>query len=237
MATRTVTATIMRTIAMIDAAALHRLLAWTSPGFPTGAFSYSSGLEYAVEAGDVASVDDVVAFAGASMARGGIWIDAVLFAEAWRADDPVRVAATGAAWRATSEAALESRQQGRAFLNTVRAAAPHPRLEAFAARLGSDPLPHCVAVAAACAAHDVPLAPALNAWLHGVAANLVSAAIRLGVTGQTGGQRALTRLATIAGEVAEAAMAADIDTIGTAAIGLDLAAMAHETQHTRLFRS
>ena len=222
---------------MIDAAAFHRLLAWTSPSFPTGAFSYSSGLEWAVEAGDVAGEDDLFAFVEATLRRGSIWVDAVLFAAAWRADDPHEVAELAAAWRGSAEAALESRQQGRAFLATVRASDPHPALDAFAAGIGTHPLTHSVAVAVACRAHAVPLAPALAAWLHGAAANLVSAAIRLGVTGQTGGQRTLARLMRIAADVAQAALAADPERIGTSAIRIDLASLAHETQHTRLFRS
>ena len=227
--------------AMTEMADLHRLLSWTSPAYPTGAFSYSQGLERAVEVAEVADEASLEAFAEATLARGPLWIDAVLFCAAWRAAaDPQAldaVAELAAAWRASAEGALESRQQGRAFLSTARDASPHPQLTAFAARTQGRPVAHSTALAAACAAHGIALEPALNAYLHGAISNLVSAAIRLGVTGQSGGQRVIARLVERAPALAVKAMAADPDEIGTSAIALELFSVAHETQHTRLFRS
>lgn len=227
----------MTGIAMIEPAALHHLLAWTSPSFPTGAFSYSQGLEQAVEAGSVVNDETLFDFIEATLRRGGIWIDAVLFVAAWRGENAEDVAELAAAWRGSAEAALESRQQGSAFLKTVRAASPHPRIERFAARIAGRPVTHSVAVAVACAAHSVPLDYALHGWLHGASANLVSAGIRLGVTGQTGGQKLVARLAPVIASVAAAALEADPDRLGSAAMALDLCAILHETQHMRLFRS
>src|SRR6185503_9717169 len=108
-----------------------------------------------------------------------------------------------AAWRASSELALESRQQGAAFLTATRKAWPHAGLDAFAAARKGRPVPHAVAVALACALHDVPLAPALQAFLHGFAANIVSAGVRLVPLGQTDGQIALARLAPVVSCAAE----------------------------------
>jgi urease accessory protein len=226
---------------MIDAASLHHLLAWTSPNYPTGAFSYSQGLEWAVEAGTVGDEDTLFGFIEASVSRGSLWIDAVLFAAAWRATADERaldgIAALAAAWRLGPEAALESHQQGAAFLATVRAAHPHPMLDAFARRHADRPVAHSVALALACQVHAVPLLPALGAYLHAAGANLASAAIRLGVIGHTGGQRVISRLSRRIPALAAAASATDPDTAGTAAIAIDLCQIAHETHYTRLFRS
>ena len=65
--------------------ALHQLLAWTSPSYPVGAFSYSHGLEWAVECGEVRDVSTLVAYVRTVLRQGGGWLDAVLFAHAWRA--------------------------------------------------------------------------------------------------------------------------------------------------------
>ena len=175
------------------------------------------------------------------MQRGGGWVDAVLFAHAWEAaGDPARldpIAELGAAFRGSAETALESHQQGRAFLQITRRAWPHPWLDAFAERQDAQPVAHAVVMALACAAHDTPLAPSLNAYLHALAANLVSAGVRLVPLGQTDGQIATARLAAGIGAIAEAAPATPLDALGTAAPGLELCAMHHETQYTRLFRS
>ncbi|HYE00476.1 MAG TPA: urease accessory UreF family protein [Alphaproteobacteria bacterium] len=224
--------------------AQYRLLAWLSPSYPTGAFSYSHGLEWAVEAGDVRDAAGLAAFVAAVLERGGGWVDAVLFAAAWRAAEAAgapetldSVAELAAAFRGTSETALESRQQGQAFLAVTNRAWPHPDLAAFTRRQAGRPVAHAVAVAVACAAHGVPLAPSLHAFLHSLAANLVSAGVRLVPLGQTDGQIALAALAPVVAGVAERAPETDPDDLGTAAPGLELASLFHETQYTRLFRS
>ena len=78
---------------------------------------------------------------------------------------------------------------------------------------------------------------ALAGWLGAFSANLVSAGVRLVPLGQTDGQMATAALIPVVEEAAEAALAADLDRLGTAAPVLDLLSMRHETQYTRLFRS
>jgi urease accessory protein len=233
--------------------ALYRLLAWSSPGYPTGAFSYSHGLEWAVETGDVKDLQGLLDYVTAVISRGGGWVDAVLFAHAWHAtsttDDALPGPATptpldsmtqlAAAFRGSSETALESRQQGGAFLDVTRKAWPHPTLEAFAARQAQNatPVAHCIAVAVACAAHKIPMAPALHAYIHAVAANLVSAGARLIPLGQTQAQIAIAQLAPVITDIADRAQATSLDDLGTAAPAIELCSLRHETQYTRLFRS
>jgi len=238
---------------MMAEPALYRLLTWSSPGYPTGAFSYSHGLEWAVETGDVTNLQGLLDYVTGVLERGGGWIDAVLFAHAWRAvanshalaapaatAELDTVAELAAAFRSSSETALESRQQGYAFLDVTRKAWPHPTLDAFATRqaeAGGAPVAHCIAVAVTCAAHEVALTPALHAYLHAVAANLVSAGARLIPLGQTQAQIAIARLSPVITGIAERALATGLDDLGTAAPAIELCSLRHETQYTRLFRS
>ena len=220
---------------------LYRLLVWASPSYPIGAFSYSHGLEWAVEEGSVRDAATLVDYIGAVLTRGGAWIDAVLFAQTHRcANDHGALDAVcelASAFRASAETALESRQQGAAFLLVTRRAWPHPQLDAFAERHADHPTPHCVTMALTCALHGLPLAASLQAFLHGVAANLVSAGVRLVPLGQTDGQISLARLAPVVTEVAALALDAELEDLGTAAPSLEFCSLRHETQYTRLFRS
>lgn len=247
MATTMITTIPIRTpmphpIADGDAAALYRLIAWTSPAYPTGAFSYSHGLEWAAEDGLVPDRAALEAWVGHILEQGAGWSDAVLFAHAYRATaagdwtalDAVADLAT--ALRATAELALESTQQGAAFLSITRAAWPAPALDRLAQLRAGRPVPLPVAQAAA-AAGAVPLPAALAAMLGALAATLVSAGVRLVPLGQTDGQRAIAHLMPVVARTTERALAAPLDDVGTAAPMVDWASMRHETQYTRLFRS
>jgi urease accessory protein len=221
-------------------AALYRLMAWLSPAYPLGSFSYSHGLEQAVEAGLVRNRATVAEWVETVLMRGAGPSDAALFAAAWRAaGDPAAldaVAERATAWRATAETALETAQQGAAFLATTRVAWPHPALDDLARRHeGRVALP--VAVAVACAVQGVPLEAALAAYLQAFAANLVSAAVRLIPLGQSDGQQIVAALASAVAAAARHALATPLDDVGTAAPMIDWCSMRHETQYTRLFRS
>jgi urease accessory protein len=226
---------------MTEGTALYQLLTWSSPGYPTGAYSYSHGLEWAVEDRQVTTLEQLIDYVSAVVARGGGWIDAVLFVHTWRsAGEPCavdRLAELAAAFRGSAETALEARQQGDAFLQVTRRAWPHPHLDAFAARHTGRPVAHSTVAALTCAAHGIALAPALNAYLHAVAANLISAGARLIPLGQTDAQIAISRLAGVITEVSRCALESDLDDLGTAAPGLEMCSLRHETQYTRLFRS
>jgi urease accessory protein len=226
--------------AMADA--LYRLLAWLSPAYPIGGFSYSHGIETAVEEGFVINRVSLVAWLQTVLQAGTGCVDGALFAAAWRAaaakDWPAfdAVAERAAAWRGTSEMALESRQQGGSFLSITRAAWPHPDLDAGHERLaGEIALP--VAVALAAAAHGIAIEAALEGYRHAFTANLISAAVRSVPLGQTDGQIALASLEGVVQKAVEAALVSDLDEVGTATPLLDWCSMRHETQYTRLFRS
>jgi urease accessory protein len=221
--------------------ALYRLLTWLSPAYPVGAFAYSHGLEYAVEGGLVRDAEAVMRYVATVLGVGAGRSDAALFVAAYHAGaggDGAAIAALAelaAAWRSTSETALEAAAQGSAFLSVTRGAWPHPLLDALANLPGPTSLPVVVAVAAA--AHRVPLPEVLLGYLHAAAVNLVSAGVRLVPLGQSDGQRILAALEPDVCAARDAALTASLDDLGTAAPIIDLCSMRHQTQYTRLFRS
>lgn len=222
-----------------------RLLAWFSPSFPTGGFGFSHGLETLVEAGTIGDRATLADWIEADLRHGPGWCDALLFAETWRAvergDEAAlrETAELAAALRGTAELAQESLAQGRAFLAAVQGAWPTRALLQSAAKLQRAEIPLALPVAAglACAAHAIALQPALLAFLHAAAASLISAGVRLVPLGQTDALLALATLEPALVAVTQAAAAGSLDDLGSAALALDLASMAHETQHSRLFRS
>jgi urease accessory protein len=146
------------------------------------------------------------------------------------------VAELAAAFTPSKERRLEAMAQGEAFLQTTRAAWSAPALAELAAA-GDGALAYPVAVALAAAAHGIALEPSLHAYLHAVAANLISAGVRLIPLGQTDGQRLLAALEPEIAATAARAPATPLDDVGSAAFRADLASMRHEDQYTRLFRS
>ncbi len=220
-------------------AALYRLMAWLSPAYPVGAFSYSGGLEWAVEAGDITDAASLADWLAVMIRDGSGFCDAVFFVHAHRAADDAAltaVAALAAAFTPSRERFLETTAQGRAFFETTRAAWGCAALDRLAAAWGG-PLAYPVAVAVASAGHGIALEPALAAFLQAVASNLVSAGMRLIPLGQTDGQRVLAALEPLIASCAQRALACPLDEVGSAAFRVDISSMRHETQYTRLFRS
>jgi urease accessory protein len=223
-------------------AALYRLMAWLSPAYPVGAFSYSGGLEWAVEAGDVRDADSLRAWLAVVIAQGSGFCDAVFLSHAHRAaaahdEAALRgVAELAAAFAPSRERHLETTAQGRAFVEATRAAWPCAALDRLTA-VWDGPIAYPVAVGVAAAGHDLPLAPSLAAYLQAIAANLVSAGVRLIPLGQTDGQRVVAALESLVAETVARALATPLEEVGGAAFRADLAGMRHETQYTRLFRS
>jgi urease accessory protein len=223
-------------------AALYRLMAWLSPAYPIGAFSYSGGLEWAVEAGDVSDADSLRRWLAVAVAEGSGFCDAVFFAHAHRAvmarDDAAlrRIAELAAAFAPSRERHLETTAQGRAFVEATQGAWPCQALDRLVAAWDG-PIAYPVAVGVASAGHGIAVEPSLAAYLQAIAANLVSAGVRLIPLGQTDGQRVLAALEPVVAATVGRALATPLDEAGSAAFRADLAGMRHETQYTRLFRS
>ncbi len=216
------------------------LFAWLSPSYPVGAFAYSHGVEWAVECGDVRDAASLAQWIETILAHGSGRNDAVLFTAAFNAvkaaGDLADIAELACALAASSERRLESVQQGAAFLAATRAAWPCDALDAASAAIGANTA-YPVCFAAAAAAHGMALRPALDGYLAAFASNLVSAAVRLSVIGQTAGQGVVAGLAPVAARVADFAQGSTLDDLGGFAFRADLASLHHETQYSRLFRS
>lgn len=230
----TATGTIIIT-AMAETVDLLRLMTWLSPAFPVGAFSYSGGLEQVVADGDVRDAETLRDWLESLLAHGNLWNDAVLFAEAHRAagdaDRLAEVAALAEALSGSAERYRETMLQGEAFL-AAAASWPHPVLN----RLGGAAA-YPVAVGAVAAAHGVVAEAGLAAYLHAVASNLVSVAIRCGVIGQRHGVAVLAALEARIVTLAGAAAGATLDDLGAVTMRAEIASLRHETLPTRLFRS
>jgi urease accessory protein len=225
--------------------ALLRLQSWLSPTFPIGAYCYSHALEWTVQAGTVHDRASLVDWLEADLRFGSGRNDGLFFCAAWtaaRAADVaavVEVAELAAAFRGTSEFALEASQQGAACLAALKKAWPHAILAevsaAFAERRVAATLAVCLGVA--CAVHGVPKTVGLPLYLQSLVANLVTAAVRLIPLGQSEGQLAIASLEDAVSGAALDALAGSLNDLGSAAFMVDLASAAHETQYTRLFRS
>src|SRR5438309_2131277 len=115
-----------------------------SPAYPVGAFSYSHGIETAVEEGLITDRVSLVTWLDSVLRQGTAAVDGAVFAAAWRAataaDWPTfdAIAERGAAWRGSAEMALEARQQGGSFLSITRTAWPHAALDAAHERLAGE---------------------------------------------------------------------------------------------------
>lgn len=214
-----------------------RLLSWVSPAFPTGGYAYSHGLEWAVECGAVRDVETLCAWTAALLRHGSLGNDLIILHAAWVAgtdDGQLRdIARFACACASSRERYEETVQQGEAFL---RAAAVWDVVPPRAVLAGTRwPLP--VAQGLVFRRGGVPCGQAVLSGGYAAVAALVSAAVRLVPLGQTDGLRALSRLEAVVATVARDARAQTLEDVGGACFGSDLAAMHHETQETRLFRT
>lgn len=216
-------------------ATVLRLMAWLSPAFPVGSFSHSHGLERAVHDGLVTDAGSLREWLEALLSWGSGWNDAVLFCEAMRragsGGDLDGLAELAEALAGSAERHVETCAQGRAF-----AAASLPWQRAAVAALPAN-APYPVAVGALAGAEGIAPAVAAAAYLQAFASNLVQAAIRLGVTGQVDGVRLIAALEPLVSATAARAAGATLDDLGSCAMLAEIAAMRHETQYSRLFRT
>jgi urease accessory protein len=213
--------------AMTDARAAQVLAAWLSPGYPVGSYSYSHGLEWAVETGAVAGAPALEAWVADLLAFGAGRTDAILLRHAHAAADPAPIAELAVALAPSAERLLETAAQGAAFA----------RVTAAAWGLDLPALPYPVAVGRAAALMRLPVGLTATLFLQAFAAAVISAGVRLVPVGQTDGQRITARLMPLAARIAAETEGLGLDEVGGCAVLADLASMLHETQGTRLYRS
>ncbi|WP_252911467.1 urease accessory protein UreF [Aliihoeflea aestuarii] len=218
---------------MADTAASLRLMAWLSPAFPVGAFSYSHGLERAAGDGLVANANGLTDWLQVLLDHGTAWNDALLAAQAWKRattdGDLVELAELCEAMAGSVERHLETMAQGAAFVKYVA--------QWTGERTLPDPCPYPVAFGASAGWVGLDLDATVAAFAQGFASNQIQAGIRLSLLGQDAGVRLLHALEPRIVAMADRAALASLDDLGSAALTAEIAAMNHETQHVRLFRS
>lgn len=222
--------------------ALSRLLQLASPMLPVGAYSYSQGLEWAIESGDVKDVDSAK-----------VWIADVLHTyqshfelpvlarlyQAWQANDMQKVAEWDGFYQAgrdTSEALFETRQMGYSLCRLLNDLNEFPK--EFMQHLHQLQTPSFPAVYAATAHYwKIPLAASLQAYVWGWLENQASAAMKTVPLGQVAGQKILFSLGELLPAIVQNALALKDDELSNFNPLLTIAGCLHETQYSRLFRS
>ena len=170
-----------------------------------------------------------------SLRHGFLWNDAVLLCEAHRAagqaERLTKTAALAVALAGSRERYAETLALGAAFV-AAAGAWTVPGDEALPPEM---PLP--VAFGAIAASHGIGLEVACQGYLHAQVSQYISAAIRLSLAGQVAGLAVLSGLEDPILEQAARAAVSTPDELGGCTFSADIAALRHETQHSRLFRS
>ncbi|EEA96350.1 urease accessory protein uref [Pseudovibrio sp. JE062] len=219
--------------------ALLQLMTWFSPGFPTGAFAYSHGLESAIQRELITCRQDAEEYLLDLTHTGSLWNDLVLASLSWKAATQEDIAflcqlnELSLALCPGEDRFMETTLQGDAF---SKAAKPWGS-EKIALQLDSADLAYPIAVATIAATNCVPLIATLAAYQHSFCANLVSVMMRLVPLGQTDGMQILADLEPHLAELSKRAATASLEDLGSATLHGDFLAIAHEHQHTRIFRS
>jgi urease accessory protein len=214
----------------IESMRLLQLMAIMSPAFPIGGFAYSHGFELAIDEGMVKTPENVQAWIESLVKHGSGWNDAVLFSASYDAQDTVRrgIDELALALAVSRERALETSDLGQSL---ARSAAVLTALEPL--KLKAYP----VVFAATCAAAGIAKLSGLLALLQAFSNNLVSVGVRLVPLGQTAGLEIMRDLMPVISATASRAMVATLDDLGSSAFLSDIAAMKHEIQYSRVFRS
>lgn len=226
----------------LSAHALLQLMWLASPALPVGGFSYSEGLEAAVEAGHVRTEADTAAWLldqlHLSLARSELAVAAQAF-KAWQRADLATITELNA-WvlhtREASELRLQTEQTGRSLVEWLKnRGVPDARVAQLAALTPAPTWP--VAFALAAAQTGAPIREALLAYAFGWAENMMQAALKAVPLGQSAGQRVLTQLtAQIPAAVDHALRLRESERQAYTPMLAILSAQ-HETQYSRLFRS
>jgi urease accessory protein len=216
---------------------LLRILHLASPALPIGAFHFSQGLEYAVEAGWVKDESSALEWiAGVARHAVGTLDLPVLFrmhraASSGDDDELQRWGRFLLAARETEELRAEDRHMGSALARILR------ELGARVPDQQRNRPSYAEMFAVACAHWNIAEHEALQAYAWTWAENQILAAVKLVPLGQTAGQRTLHSLVPLLEQIATQAFDIDDDDIGACALIQGLASARHETQYTRLFKS
>ncbi|OUD10605.1 hypothetical protein BVC71_03695 [Marivivens niveibacter] len=211
---------------MATATDLLTLTQWFGANFPVGSYAYSHGLEAMISDEAVTDKDSFANWLHDVVEFGSGRQDAILLSLAYRGDAE-QVAELALALSSSGERHFETTQQGRAFGQVV-------------ANVWGDAQsawPFCVTAGAAAQTHGLPLEQTLVFYLQGFVSNLCTIAARAIPIGQSDAQQVLRDMGPVIERIAQVALTATEDDLGSAAFAGDIAAIAHETQTVRIFRT
>ncbi|HEY3300936.1 MAG TPA: urease accessory protein UreF [Methylophilaceae bacterium] len=227
---------------MANKLALSRLLQLASPMLPVGAYSYSQGLEWAIESGDVHNLDTAKAWIGDALQIYQASFELpVLYRlyQAWQSNQLVSVREWDAFYQAgrdTAEALAETKQMGYSLCRLLNDLKELP--DDLLARINSLDAPAFPTAYAAVAHYwQIPVSDALQAYAWGWLENQASAAMKTVPLGQVAGQKILLALGETLPDIVQQAMKLADDEISNFNPLLSIAGCLHETQYSRLFRS
>ena len=202
------------------------LQAWFSPAFPTGAFSYSHGVETAIQDGLITDGQSLQSWIATLLRHGSGRTDLLFIKAAYEGEQEAN--ALCIALCASKERMQETTELGQAFSRVANTS--------YQTDL-PDGLAYPVAVGLAARAEDLDLTLTLQGYLQAFAANLISVGVRAIPIGQQAGQHCLVGLYPVIEEVSDAAAEASLDEVGSAALLSDVMAMKHETSSPRIYRT
>ena len=202
------------------------LQAWFSPAFPIGAYSYSHGLETAIQDGLITDEVSLQSYISTLLLYGSGRNDGLFIKAAYEAEEEAN--ALCLALCASKERWQETTELGQAFSRVANTS--------YQTDL-PDGLAYPVAVGQAARTMNLDLTLTLQSYLQAFAANLISVGVRAIPIGQQAGQHCLVGLYPVIEEVITQAAEASLDEVGSAALLSDLMAMKHEHSVPRIYRT
>jgi urease accessory protein len=227
---------------MIDNSLL-RLLQLASPTLPVGAYSYSEGLEWLVETGQICDRPSLAHWLERELQVGAARLEGAIALRSYQtmhAENFGQLCAWNewlSAARETEELRLQSWQMGRSLLRLLLDLHPELAADLPIATLQTHGCNFAVAFAIGAVHWQIEPTSMVLAYLHSWATNLISAGVKLIPLGQTAGQQLLLALQPTLEKASQEILLLRDDELASCGWGLALASMAHETQYSRLFRS
>lgn len=227
---------------MANSLALSRLLQLASPMLPVGAYSYSQGLEWAIECGDVHDLNSAKSWIGDVLHIYQAHFELPVLHRlylAWQQNDMAAVQTWDAFYQAgrdTAEALAETKQMGYSLVRLLNDLKELP--EDLLVNINRLQTPAFPTIYAAVAQHwQIPAQDMLQGYAWGWLENQASAAMKSVPLGQVAGQKILFALGQTLPDVVSQAMSLHDDEISNFNPLLSIAGCLHETQYSRLFRS
>ncbi|MEC8100145.1 MAG: urease accessory UreF family protein [Pseudomonadota bacterium] len=212
-----------------------KLLTWNNQSYPIGSYSFSSGLEYAVELNIVSSSKDLQYWLKDLLIFGNLQSDAILLVKAWKLsienkdNDITSLNNFAASLSQSKEKHIESIEQGKSFIKISK--------DTWSHRFPSNNLMFPIAYACSAAQEGINLEDTLLSFLHSNLCNLLAAGIKLIPLGQTEGQKIQLQLNKYIEKEYENIIKRDLNLVGTCGWVNDIVSMKHESQFTRIFRT